>query len=65
MTLEMKYWPEYSIIAGTPQVIILGLTLFLLCINVSDYVNSNTVVYADDTTFSSKCNQASDEWQGF
>ena len=64
MTLERKYGPEYSIIAGTPQVIILGLTLFLLCTNVSD-VNSNTVIYADDTTFSSKCNQASDGWQGF
>ena len=36
---------------------------FLLYINDLSDVNCNIVVYADDTTHYSKCDQASDMWQ--
>ena len=42
---------------------ILGPTLFLLYINdLPDDVISDIANYADDTTVSSKCDQASDLW---
>ena len=43
---------------------ILGPTLFLLYINnLPDEVICDSVLYADDTTVYSKCDQASDLWQ--
>ena len=64
MVLDRKSPQEYPVNAGVPQGSILGLTLFLLCINdLPDDVICNIDVYADDTTLYSKCDQASDLWQ--
>ena len=53
----------YPVNAGVPQGSIPGPTLFLLCINdLPDDVMCNIVVYVDDTTLYSKCDQASDLW---
>ena len=61
MVLDGKSSEEYSVNAGVPHGTILGPTLFLLYINgISDDVICNIVIYADDTTPFSKCDQASD-----
>ena len=53
---------KYPVNAGVPQGSIIGPTLFLLLdINdLHDDVICNIVIYADDTTLYSKCDQASD-----
>ena len=64
VVLDGKSSQEYPVNAGVPQGSILGFTIFLLQINgLSDDVIWNIAIYADDTTFYSKCNQASDLWQ--
>ena len=64
MVLAEKSSQEYSVNAGVSQGFILGLILFLLYINdLPDGVICNIGVYADDTTFYSKCDQAYDQWQ--
>ena len=64
MIMKRKFSQEYSVNAGVLQGSILGLTLFLLCINdLPDDVICNIAIYADDTTLCSKCDQASDLWQ--
>ena len=61
VVLDGKSSQEYPINAGVSQGSILGPTLFLLCINdFPDDVICNIVVYADDTTLYSNCDQASD-----
>ena len=55
---------EYPVTAVIPQGNILGPKLFLLCINdLPDDVICVIAIFADDTTFYSKCDQASDLWQ--
>ena len=63
VVLDGKSSQEYPVNAGVPQWYILGPTRFLLYIN--DFLDNicNTAIYTDDTTFYSKCNQASDMWQ--
>ena len=64
VVLEGKSAQEYSVNAGVPQGSIFGPTLFLLYINdLSDDIICNITIYADDTSFYSKCDQASDLWQ--
>ena len=64
VVLDGKSSQEYLVNAGVPQCSILGPTLFLLYINdLPKDVICDTVIYSDDTTPSSKCNQASDLWQ--
>ena len=64
MVLEGQSAQEYPVNAGTPKGSILGPTLLLLYINdFLDDVICNIVIYADDTTLYSKCDQASDLWQ--
>ena len=63
MVLDGKCSREYPVIAGVPQGSIFGPTHFLLYINdLPDDVVCNIAIYADDTTFYSKCDQASDLW---
>ena len=59
MVLNEKSSQEYPVHVGIPQGSILGPTLCLLHNNVLP----DNAIYADDTTFYSKCNQASDLWQ--
>ena len=54
---------EYPVNAGVPKGSILGPTLLPLYINDFPNVICNIVIYADDTTLYSKCDQASDLWQ--
>ena len=61
MILDGKSLQEYSVNAGVPQGSTLGPTPFLLYINgLPDDVICNIVIYADDTTFYSKCDRVSD-----
>ena len=55
---------EYPVNAGVTQGSILGPTLFLRYINdLPVDVTCDIVIYADDATLYSKCDQASDLWQ--
>ena len=64
MVLDGKSSQEYPVNARVPQESIFGPTFFLLIINGNpDDVICNIAIYADDTTFYSKCDQASDLWQ--
>ena len=64
VVLDRKSSQEYPVNTGVSQGSILGPTLFLLYINdLPDDVTCNIAIYADDTTFYSKCDQASDLWQ--
>ena len=66
MVLGGKSSQEYPVNAGIPQGSILCPTLFLLYINdPPDDVICNIVIYANDTTLYSKCDQASDLWSIF
>ena len=61
MILDGKSSQEYPVNAGVPQGSTHGLELFLLYINdLPGDVICNIAIYADDTTFYFKCNQASD-----
>ena len=61
--LDAKSSIEYPVNAGISQSSILGPTLFLLYINDLPDDICIIAIYADDTTFYSKCDQASDLWQ--
>ena len=64
MVLDGKSSQEYPVYAGVLQGSIFSPALFLLYINdLPDDVICNIVIYADDTTLYSNCNQASDLWQ--
>ena len=61
MVLDGKSSQEYSVDTGVPQGSILGPTLFLLYIDdLPDDVICNIVIFADNTTLYSKCEQVSD-----
>ena len=56
MILDGKSSQEHPVNSGVPQGSILGSTLFLLYINdLPNNVICNIAIYADDTTFFSKC----------
>ena len=63
MVLDGKCSQEYPVNAGVPQGSILSPTLFLLYLNGLDDVICNIAICTDDTTFYSKCDQASELWQ--
>ena len=61
MVSDGKSSREYPVNAGFPQGSILGPILILLYINdLPDNVICDIAIYADDTTLSLKCDQASD-----
>ena len=63
MILDGKSLQKYPVNAGVSQGPILGPTPFLLYIDDLPDDVCNTVIYADDTTLYSKCDQTSDLWQ--
>ena len=63
VVLGGKSSEEYPVNAGIPQGSILGPTLFLLYTNDLPDDVCNISIYADDTTFYSKCDRGSDLWQ--
>ena len=64
MVVNGKPSQEYPVNTGVPQGSILGPTFFLLYINdLPDDVICDIAIYADDITFYSNCDQASDLWQ--
>ena len=64
MVQDGKSSQKYSIKAVVPQGFVLGLTFFLLYINLHYDVTYNIGIYSDDTNLYSKCDdQASDKWQ--
>ena len=63
MVIDRKSSQEYPVNAGVPQGSILSPTLFLLHIDdLPDDVICIIAIYADDTTFYSKFDEASDMW---
>ena len=61
MVLDGISLQEYPVNAGVSQCSVLGPTLFLLYINdLPDDVICDIAIFADNTTLSSKCDQASD-----
>ena len=64
VVLDGNFSQECPVNAGVPGGTIRGLTLFLLYINDFPYdVICSIVIYADDTTLYSMCDEASDLWQ--
>ena len=64
VVLDGKSLQEYPVNAAVPQGSIIGLIFFLLYINdLLDDVICNFIIYIDDTTLYSKCDQTSDKWQ--
>ena len=64
MVLDNKSSEKYPVNARVPHGSILGPTFFLLYINdLPGDVICDIAIYADNTTLSSKCDQASDLWQ--
>ena len=63
MVLDDNSSQDYPTNAVLSPGSILGPTSFLLYINELPDVLCDIAIYADDTTFYSKCDQASDLWQ--
>ena len=63
MVLDGKSSQEYPADAVLHPGSIIGPTPFLLYINDLPHVICDIAIYADDTTFYSKCDHASDLWQ--